>query len=304
MGRILLILLSGFAASFGILAYSKDHRMLESVDRMVNRVDEYSTKNTATSGAFMALNKLYQSNSWRTGYSSMYLGNDSLSVIVDDNSTDLSIPANYVRVLSTSYNSGSADTTRVMLFDGGFGEFAVWAKDSVTNVITTDSALGLPAPSLMMAPAPYMPEINRTDVENAAAGQGHVETGPEFHPNDGYPNGDFFASGSVPNVTHVQGDMFVHNGRTVYGIFLVEGSVHIDPDGALYGVLYMPNTGSTVEHVGGGVDIGRIRGGVITWGTMDGGTNIIRVRHWPTFLNSFVSNYASDNQPMRVVSWE
>jgi len=304
MGRTLLILLAGFATSFGILAYSKDRRMLESVDRMIYRVEEYSAKNTATSGAYMALNKLYVSNSWRTGYSSMYLGSDSLSVLVDDNSTDLSIKPNYIRVLSMSYNDGSADTTKVMLFDGGFGEFAVWAKDSVINVITTDSALGLPTPSLKMAPAPYMPEINKTDLENAALGQSHVESGVSFHPNDSYPNGNFYESGSVPNVTHVLGDLYVHGGRTIYGIFIVEGNVYMDPDGSLFGVVYMPNANTSIDHLGGGVDLGRIRGGVITWGTMDGGTNIIRVRHWPTYLNSFISNYASDNQPLRVVAWE
>jgi len=303
MGRTLLILLSGFAVSFGILAYSKDRRMLESVDRMVNRVEDYSTKNTATSGAYMALNKLYQSNSWRTGYSSMYLGSDSLSVIIDDNSTDASIKANYIRVLSASYNSGSADTTRVMLFDGGIGEFAVWAKDSVTNVTTNDSSNN-PDASLKMAPAPYMPEIDKTALTDEALAQGKVETGSAFHPNDGYPNGNFLASGSVPNVTHVQGDLYVHNGRTIYGIFIVEGNVYMDPDGALFGVVYMPNANTSIDHLGGGVDLGRIRGGVITWGTMDGGTNIIRVRHYPQYLNSFISNYASDNQPLRVVAWE
>lgn len=303
MGRTLLILLAGFAVSFGILAYSKDRRMLESVDRMVNRVEEYSTKNTSTSGAYLALNKLYVSNSWRTGYSSMFLGSDSLSVIIDDNGTDASIKANYIRVLSTSYNYGSSDTTKVMLFDGGIGEFAVWAKDSVHNVTTNDSSNN-PDASLKMAPAPYMPDIDNTSLTDEATAQGKVESGPSFHPNDNYPNGNFFASGPTPNVTHVQGDLHVHNGRTIYGIYIVEGNVYIDPDGAVFGVLYMPNTSSSVEHVGGGPDIGRIRGGVITWGTMDGGTNIIRVRHYPQYLNSFVSNYASDNQPLRVVAWE
>lgn len=303
MGRSLLIILFGFAASFGILAYSKDRRMLDSVDRVVNRVDDYSTKNTATSGAYMVLNKLFQNPAWRTGYSDLVLGNDSLGVVVKDNSMDASIKPHYIRIISKSRGTGDNDSTRVTVFDATVNQFAVWAKDSVHNVSTNDS-LNNSNPSLKIAPAPFMPEIDKVALVDEATNQGNVQSGSSFHPPSNYPNGSFYDAGVTPNVTHVLGDLYVHNGTTIYGIYIVEGNVYFDPDGALFGVLYLPNASSSVNHQGGGVDIGRIRGGVITWGTMDGGNNIIRVRHWPSYLSAFFSNYVPRNPQMRVIAWE
>jgi hypothetical protein len=301
MGRSLLIVLFGFAASFGILAYSKDSRMLESVDRVVGRVENYSTKNTATSGAYMVLNKLYQTPGWRTGYTNVYFGGDSLSVAVDDNSTDPGIDPNYVRIFSTSSNAGSADTTQVMVYDGRFNEFAVWSKDSVNNVTTQDS-LGNPNPGLLMQDPPYMPEIDKTALVNAATSQGNVKPGPTFNPPANYPNGDFYVSG-VPNVTHVLGDMDIPPNQTIYGIYVVEGDVTFQLNATLYGVIYQPNAGSTVDY-SVGVGIALIRGGVVTWGDMNGGITPITVRYKPEYLNAFLSNYAPYNPPMRVLSWE
>jgi hypothetical protein len=304
MGRTLLILLLGLSMSFGILAFSRDRRFLDSVDHAVDRYSDYTTKNTSASGAYMALNRLFQNPSWRTGYSNLVLGEDSLAVVIEDNGMDITIAPNQIRIRASSFHTGASELTEVMVFDGSFNEFAVWAKDSVTNVITTDSASGVLDMSLLMDKAPYMPEIDKIGLVNEATTQGHVETGSSFHPSDGYPNGDFYSSGTIPNVTHVQGDLYVHNGNTIYGIFIVEGNVLIDPDGALFGVLYMPNTNSSVNHVGGGIDLGRIRGGVVTWGTMDGGSNIIRVRHWPSYLHALVANFAPNNPSMRVIAWK
>jgi hypothetical protein len=302
MGRALVILLFGFAASFGILAYSKEHRMLDSVERVVGRVMNYSTKNTSASGAYMALNQLYQDPTWRAGYSGLYLDNDSLWVTVADNSVDATLKLHHVRIVASSQNGDSSFVTQVVVFDRAFHEFAVWAKGGVTNVTTADT-LNNDDMSLLIAPAPYLPEINKIGLVDDATSQGQVQIGTEFHPNNNYPNGSFYSSGSIPNVTHVLGDMYVHNGRAIYGIYVVEGNVYMDPDGAVYGVLYLPNASSSVNHLGGGVDIGRIRGGVITWGTMDGGTNIIRVRHWPSYVQALASNYAQNNPPMRVIAW-
>jgi hypothetical protein len=303
MGRSVLIVLFGFATSFGILSYGKNNRMVESVDRMANRFSEYSAKNAAASGAYMALNQLFLNPGWRTGYDNLVLSGETVSVNVQDVSDDASLGPYRIRILASGQNPDTTSEVKVEVFDGAFHEFAVWAKDSVTRVITTDSAgvvdlLG----NLVMEKAPYMPEINRAAVEAEAAVQGNTYNG-NFTPNDDYPNADFFAYGSMPNVTHVEGDLRVNEDRTVYGIFLVEGDVVLEEGSRLRGVLYVPNASSTITHEGNH-DISRVRGGVVTWGTMDGNDSYIVVRHYPSYLHALVSNFAPDNPPMRVVSWK
>ena len=73
MGKTLLILLAGFAASFGILAQSKNQRLMESVDRMVDQYAGYNAQNAAASGVYMALNRLYRDPSWRAGYGNLVI---------------------------------------------------------------------------------------------------------------------------------------------------------------------------------------------------------------------------------------
>lgn len=302
MGRTLTILLFGFAVSFGILAYSRERRMLESVDRVVNHVEDYSTKNTAVSGAYMVLNRLYQNPTWRTGYSSVFLGTDSLAVTVEDNSDDVAIAPNYIRITSSSYNAGSADTTQVMVFDGAFQDFALWAKGSATDVSTNDS-LNNADPGLLMAPATSMPEINKTDLADEAAAQGNVHSGlGHFHPSDNYPNSNFYYVGVTPNVTHVYGDLHLLDNVTLYGIFIVEGNVIFDENTDVRGILYLPNSSSMIYNDQG--DNSDVLGGIVTWGTVDGNGDLIRVQHWPTYMRSFMSNYAPSNLPMRVIAWK
>ncbi|MDZ7344914.1 MAG: hypothetical protein ONA90_10430, partial [candidate division KSB1 bacterium] len=139
MGKTLLILMLGFAASFGILAQSKSNRYMDSVDRAVNQFSSYSAGNASSSGAYMALNRLFRDINWRTGYTNLIIGSDTLSVIVQDNSVNAALGPNRIRIRSTGRNANVTDLTEVMIWKGKFGDFAVWAKDSVTNVTTRDS---------------------------------------------------------------------------------------------------------------------------------------------------------------------
>jgi len=296
MGRTLLILLLGFSASFGILAFSRDRRTVESVDRMVSRYSNYSAKNTSASGAYIALNKLFVDQTWRGPYNSIFLGNDSISVSVVDTAP------NRISIVAEGHNPNLKDSTQAMVFDGVFNEFAVWAKDSVVNVTTMDS-LNNTNLALLMEDAPYMPEINKAGLISEATAQNNVEIG-NFNPPNGYPNGSFYYFLTTPNVTHVTGDLFVQNNRTIYGIYIVEGDVNIQSDGLVRGVLYLPNAASEVHHGGSGSEFGRVNGGIVTWGTIDGDAYNIQVRHWPSYLHALVSNYVTNNPPMRVIAWK
>jgi len=303
MGKTLLILMAGFAASFGLLAVGKNRRLVESVDRMAGQFSTYKVKNAATSGAYMALNKLYLSKTWRTGYSNLILAGDTLSVTVIDNSTDPSLGLYRVKVTASGRNGATSNQTQVVVFDRGSHEFAVWAKDTVINITTKDS-LGMVDPSLRMQKAPFMPKIDRQNLIDEADDQDHVEPDSTFKPDDDYPNGSFYYSGSTPNVTHVLGNLKVKSERTVYGIFVVEGNVLLAGESTVQGILYLPNTSSTITHTGGNTAESLVKGGVLTWGMMDGTGGNIAVRHFPQFIQKFIVNYAPDNPPIRVLSWK
>ena len=303
MGKTLLILMMGFAASFGILANGKSRRFVDSVDRVVDQYSTYSARNAAASGAFMALNRLYLNTGWRDGYNSLALGNNSISVVIQDNNDDPSLGPFLIRILSTGQNADTTEFTQVIVFDGSVEDFAIWAKDSVTNVSAKDS-LGNFDPSLLIENAPFMPEIDHDDLVNQAASQGHVQTDAVFEPDDEYPNSSFYYSGTTPNFTHVLGDLRVHGGRRVYGIFIVEGNATLEGSSRIDGVLYLPNSTSTILYGGGNPNEASITGGILTWGTIDGTGNHISVQHDPDYMRPFIEGYSPNNAPMRVLTWQ
>jgi hypothetical protein len=304
MGRTLLILLVGFTVSFGLLAASKSRRFLSSVDRVVEQFTSYSAKNAATSGAYMALNRLFQSNTWRTGYSNLVIAGDSVSVIVDDQTTDSTLAAKRIRVRAIGHNKDTSQMSQALLFDGNFYQYAIWAKDTVTNVIAKDAS-NIADSSYLMFNAPFMPNIDHAQLLSTATSQSQVQSASPWIPNDTYPNSSFYYLGSTPNVTHVQGDMLVMQDRIVYGIFVVEGDVTIQGNGLVRGILYLPNTTSTLTGSGGDPsEDAKVRGGVVIWGDIDGQNRPVAVRFESTYINAFQSNFAKNNGPLRVLTWQ
>lgn len=295
MGRALLIVLLGFATSFGILAQSKNRRMVESVDRMIERYASYTVKNTSNSGAYLALNKLYLNPSWNSGFSNVYIGEDSLAVSVADSG------GNLVYLTSMAYNDDFADTVQVALFNAEFSDFAVWSKDNdITNVTVKDSANNSDT-SLLKTDTPFMPDIDTDSLEAMATTQSHFYNG-DFTASDDYPNNDFEFTGTTPNVTVVKGDLTVVLGAEIFGIYIVEGDVVLHSDSMVRGVIYLPNASSTITNVGV-LDDATVRGAVVLRGDMDGGLQGITVRHWPEYVRPFVNYFVPENPPIRVLSW-
>ena len=305
MGKGLLILIVGFAASFGILAQGKNQRYVESVDRMVDRYGGYTAKNAAASGAYMALNQLYLNPAWRAGYNNLSIGGNVFSVSIQDQSQNAALGPYKLRILSNGGNADGANLSDVTVFTKRFQEFAVWAKDTVQNVNSLDS-LGNPNANLTMKDAPFMPKIDKAALVSAASAQSHLyeEDGEShFHPNDGFPNGNFYYDlTSVANVIHVDGDLHIRDDRTVYGIFIVEGDVLLSAQAKVRGVLYLPNPSSRIYNRDNASS--QVQGGIVTWGEVDGDGYPINVRHRPQYLQKLVSNYASNNPPLRVLTWK
>jgi hypothetical protein len=305
MGRTLLILLTGFAVSFGILAQSKNQRLGESVDRMVSQVADYSAQNAASSGVYMALNQLYLNPAWRDGYNNLVIGGNTLSVTVKDDSLGATPLAHRVKI---SASAGASGLVQVSVFDSKFQEFAVWAKDTVISVTTQDST-GVAAPGLLIKKAPFMPKIDKTALVSDATAQGHVYGHDEeshFHPGNGFPNGSFYHDSTAisqnANVIYVSGNLHIRDGRTVYGIYVVEGDVLLNTNAKIRGVLYLPNSSSRVYNRENGSS--QVTGSIVTWGRVDGKAYQIIVKHRPQYLRELVSNYAPDNPPIRVLTWK
>lgn len=304
MGRTLLILLSGFAMSFGVLSLSKNQRLVDSTSRVVDSFTRYSSKNAATSGAYMALNRLYLDSSWRDGYSNLMLAGNEVNVQIEDASDDASIGDYRVRIRATGANGDTASTTEVVAFDRRFDNFAVWSKDTVISTVTKDS-LGNVNSNLTMQKAPFMPKINKTGLMNAAAAQFHVYNEDEeshFHPGDTFPNGSFYYLFNVPNVIRVVGDLHVRDARTIHGIYIVEGDVLLNENATVNGVLYLPNATSRIYNREAAAS--QVTGGIVTWGEVDGVGYPINVQHKPEYWRAFIKNYAPDNAPIRVISWK
>jgi hypothetical protein len=295
MGRTLLIVLLGFATSFGILAQSKNRRMLESVDRMVESYATYTIKNTSNSGAYLALNKLYLNPSWNAGFDNIFIGGDSLVVGVTSGG------ANLVYVTSKAYNDDSTDSVRVTLFNAKFSDFAVWSKDSLLSNLTVKDSLNNNDTSLLKAPAPFMPDIDSDSLVALATIQSHYYNG-DLTATDEYPNNDFEYAGSTPNVTVVKGNLEVAFGAEVFGIFIVDGDVTLHSDSFVRGVIYLPNASSTITNVGV-LDDATVRGAIILRGEIDGGLRGITVRHWPEYVQPFANYFVPNNPAVHVLSW-
>lgn len=304
MGKALLILLVGFSVSFGLLARNKSRRYVDSVDRAVNKFSGYSAENAATGGVYMALNRLYRNNTWRTGYPKLVLGGDTITVALDDWNTDSTLAAKRIRVRSTARNKNLVEVSQALLFDGNFNKYAIWAKDTVLNVVTVNT-VDVQDMALLMHEAPFMPNFKKSEMLGVAQSQSHVQAGPEWTPANQYPNNSFYSSGSIPNVTHVQGNLKVLENHTIYGIFIVDGDVIIQGNGLVQGILYLPNADAAIRSEGGPFgSMAKVQGGIVTWGEIDGTNRVISVRMQSTYMAAFKDNYAPNNPPLRVLSWK
>jgi len=135
-----------------------------------------------------------------------------------------------------------------------------------------------------------------------AIAQGNVETGPTFTPSHGYPNFNFYFNfPTTPNVTWVQNDLRVLGGRTVYGIFVVDGNIRLNGTARVDGVLYMRNDFDVVGTGGGGPPGSIVTGGIVANGAVNGTGNHITVRYHSEYMGKF----GEHEQPVvgQVFSW-
>ncbi len=178
--------------------------------------------------------------------------------------------------------------------------FAVFSTDDITNVTVLDEA-GDPDSTLAIANAPFLPDMDDSTLIAMATAQGHVETGATFTPSHGYPNFNYYFTGTTPNVTWVQNDLRVLGGRTVYGIFVVDGNIRLTGSARVDGVLYLRNDFDVVGQGGGGPPGSIVTGGIVANGAVNGTGNHITVR----YNSEYMGKFGEYEQPVvaQIFSW-
>lgn len=180
-------------------------------------------------------------------------------------------------------------------------EVAIYCTEEVTNVNALDSNRVVD-PDLLVENADSLPTIQYSDLVNLANAQGQVQTAANFKPSDGYPNGNFYYSPGVPNVTHVQGNLNVSGGRTIYGIYLVEGdATFMNGSARLVGVLYLPNADSRFNG-GGDPSESSVTGGIVVNGHVDGNGNHITIQQQPEYMKIF-SVFERSDGVFKLLRW-
>ncbi|MFQ5823953.1 MAG: pilus assembly PilX N-terminal domain-containing protein [bacterium] len=179
--------------------------------------------------------------------------------------------------------------------------YAIFSTGEIMNVTPLDE-YGDTDFSLMIENANSLPNMEDQDLINMAISQGHLETGANFEPAHGYPNFNFYFSGLTPNITYVQGNLHVQGGRTVYGIFVVDGDITLDGSSRVKGVLYMRNPNHTVIHGGGNPSESSVTGGIVANGNVDGTGNHISVHYKHEYMEIF-GNYENREASFVLLSW-
>lgn len=179
--------------------------------------------------------------------------------------------------------------------------FAIFSTGNIDQVSALDE-LGDPAPGLLVENAITLPDIDNDALIDTATAQSHVQTS-DFTPSDGYPNYNFYYSGSNPNVTYVQGNMLVQGGRTIYGIYIVEGNITLQGSSRVEGVLYMTTPDAVIIHGGGNPSESSVTGGVVANGPVDGTGNHITIHYTPEYMTLF-GEYENRTASISSIKWQ
>jgi hypothetical protein len=248
-----------------------------------------------------------------------YYGIRRLGIGALDESTPLVIGSGTVMLDSTFVSSSeeielivtanAGGTERGIIIrlqpSGKLADMAIYTTGDVFNVAARDSAGNLD-PDRCVTNADSVPEINQAALDSLSSDQGHDQAAPLFTPDDMYADSSFYRpDGITPNVTHVFNDFEVLGGRTIYGIFVVEGNVILHGSARVEGVIYLPNPTSTIITGGGNPSESSITGGIVSHGDISGTGNHISVRHGPGFMRTFCEFQIGPDPPgFKKINWQ
>lgn len=303
MGKTALIMVFGFSALFSMFSIKLNRYSSYSIDNSIDHYKNTMARNCSSSGAYMALSKIFQDNSWQTGFSEKALNSGSLTVDIQDRDDDASISVMDIKIVSTGTFDNFTKTTEVLLRDPpNLEDLAVFCTDTIENVTIFDETRTEDWDLAIQHADEMLPYDTDALVTIANSQPGHVISG-DFIPPDEWPNGNYYfdEDAKIPNVTHVLGDLRFFGNFDAYGIFIVEGNATLDGTARIYGVIYLPNPGSLVIHGGGIPKESSVYGGVYANGNIDGTGNHISIQYNSEYMDIF-GQFQIDKE-MHVLSW-
>lgn len=305
MGKALLIIVIGFSTLFATSTLNMSRHTLESVRNYSNHYENLTARNAATSGVYMSLSRLYRAimnnTTWTTGFSNLTLNSTTLNVDIQDDSEDPNLSSMELRIVSTGTYGEITKTINVLVgVPPDLADLAVFVTDTIVDVTTLNES-GAPDPSLVIENAPEMLPFDKESLVALAVNQSHVIDG-NFTPPNNYPTNNFYhVSPTIPNVTHVKGNMTVLGSAEIYGIFVVEGNATLNGGARLNGVLYLPNPGTIVIHGGGDPKESSITGGIFANASVNGTGNHITVKYESDYMALFGQFQLAKN--LFIISW-
>ncbi len=86
------------------------------------------------------------------------------------------------------------------------------------------------------SPGDSVPPLDEGFFKAMAIDQGHYYSG-SLSPANNYPNGSYYYSGSIPNVTYVGGNLSGNGNKIIYGVYYVKGDVSMNGNVQLQGIV-------------------------------------------------------------------
>ncbi|HHS12546.1 MAG TPA: hypothetical protein ENN03_02125 [bacterium] len=264
------------------------------------QIQSFQSEYSATGAAYYGIARMKTGGLTAGGSEALTIGSASVSL----SAVSVSASTVHLTVTSTVDDIDTEITVEMQIVN--LADVAVWTTGNVTDVRVLDES-GTQDDNMLISDADSLPAMDTAALSALATTQGNYH-GSSYTPPNGYPSTSFFNSGSTPNVTYVDGDLTIENGRTVYGIFVVTGSVTVKSKwgsiGRIEGIVYLPNESSTVTMSMEGMT--SIRGGVLSGGHIDGtGWLDGTIQHNSTYMQSFASfrSYPSADGAIRAVGW-
>ena len=150
-----------------------------------------------------------------------------------------------------------------------------------------------------LPPGDTVPFLNEEIFMIMATDQGHYYNGNIALENN-YPNGSYYYSGSIPNVTYVDGNLSGNGNKIIYGIYYVKGDVSINDNVQLQGIVICEGNFTANS---GGNKRPNIYGGVVQYGSLNilrGNGNPVEIQISDAYFSALRAMLPSKS----VVSWQ
>ena len=170
------------------------------------------------------------------------------------------------------------------------GDFVTYAKtcDLPTSGSETD---------LIYRPAKVLDE---NVFKAMAQDQGHYHSG-NFAVTDGYPNGSYYYSGSVPNFIYVEGEFVMNGNLEAWGVYWINGTTTVfNGNYEVHGIII--SEGDITMNGGGSIPV-NLDGGIIQYG----GSNTLTGNGQPVDIDineGYFADLDSALTIVNVVSWQ